>query len=58
MNRNLTKGSSINDVTVLKGRGQGFCDNSSKASVIKKRDDGGRRGKKRSKLHDIIMDVP
>jgi hypothetical protein len=29
-------GSSINDVTVLGGRGyQGFCDNSTKASVIK-----------------------
>jgi hypothetical protein len=32
----MLKGSSINDVTVVGGRGyQGFCDNSTKASVIK-----------------------
>ena len=31
----LTKGSSINDVTVLRGGGQGFCDGSTKALVIK-----------------------
>ena len=29
-------GSSINDVTVLGGWGQGFCDDSTKASVIKR----------------------
>jgi hypothetical protein len=28
-------GSSINDVTALGGGGQGFCDNSTNASVIK-----------------------
>jgi hypothetical protein len=36
---------------VVGGRGQGFCDNSSKASVIK-RDEGG--SKKSPKLRDII----
>ena len=28
-------GSSMNDVTVLRGRGQGFCDGSTKALVLK-----------------------
>ncbi len=35
-NLKRTKGSSVNDVTVVMGRGyQGFCDNNTKASVIK-----------------------
>ncbi len=36
------KGSSINNVTVVGGRGQEFCDNSTKASVIKSLTIGGR----------------
>jgi hypothetical protein len=36
-------GPSINNVTALGGRGyQGFCDYSTKALLIKKRDDGER----------------
>jgi hypothetical protein len=35
------RGSSINNVTVVVGEGQLFCDSSTKAFVIKKRDDGG-----------------
>ena len=34
--KEITKGSSKKDVTAFRGRGcQGFCDNSTKASVIK-----------------------
>ena len=37
-----SKGSSINDVTTLGGMGQVFCDDSTKASVIKRVTIGGR----------------
>ncbi len=35
----------MNDVTVLGVRGLGFCVNSTRASEIKKRDDGGGESK-------------
>ena len=46
---NSAQGSSINDVTVLKGGGQGFCDYNSKA-FDKICDGGGRGGQKLSKI--------
>ncbi len=45
------KGSSINYVTVLGGGSHGFCDKSTKASVIKSVTMGGRGVKKCSKRH-------
>ncbi len=45
----VNKGSSINDVTFLGGGGQGFCDNSTKASVTKSVTMGGG-GPKMSKI--------
>ncbi len=39
------KGSSINDITVLGGGGQRFCDNSTKVSVIKSVTMGGEGSK-------------
>ena len=44
------KGSSINDVTVLGGGGRGFCDNSTKALVIKPVTMGGGGGQKLFKI--------
>ena len=47
----LLKGSSINDVTVFGGGGQGFCDGSTKALVIKSVTMGeGAGGQKLSKI--------
>ncbi len=49
------KGLSINDVTALGERkGECFSYNSTKASVIKKRDDGVRGPKNCQKLCDVI----
>ena len=59
-----TWGSSINDVTVLGGRGyQGFCDDSTKALVLKSVTMGGGGVKNYQKLRDVIygrtlMDEP
>ena len=48
-------GSSTNDVTVLGGRGyQGFCDNSTKAIVLKRVTMGGGGVKNYPKLRDVI----
>ena len=53
------KGSSINDVTVLGGRGyQGFCDNSIKALFQKRLTMGGGGVKNYSKLRDVINGWP
>ncbi len=52
------KGAFINDVMVVGERGQGFCDNSTKVSVIKKRDDGGREVQECPKLRDVIYERP
>ncbi len=49
------KGSSINEVTALGGRGyQGFCDNSTKALVIKSVTMGGGGVKNYQILRDVI----
>jgi hypothetical protein len=53
------RGPSINDVTALGGRGyQGFCDNSTKNLINKKREDGGRGVKNYQKLRDVIYGQP
>jgi hypothetical protein len=53
------KGLPINDVTVVGGGGKRFCDNSTKASVIKKmRDDGGMGDQNCPKLSDVIYGRP
>ena len=52
------KGSSINDVTVLGGGGQGFCDNSSKSLVIKRVTIGGGGVRNCPKLRDVIYGRP
>ena len=46
-----------NDVTVLGRGGQGFCDNSTKALVIKRMATG-ERVKKCPKLRDVIYEKP
>jgi hypothetical protein len=51
--------SSINDVTSLGGRGyQGFCDNSTKALVIKSVAMGGGGVKNKNTLRDVIYITP
>ena len=53
----LTMVSSINDVTVLGGRGQGFCDDSTKAFTIKLVTMGGG-SEIVPKLRDVIYGRP
>jgi hypothetical protein len=48
----------VQNLRYVGGAGQGFCDNSTKASAIKKRDDGRRKIKKCSKLRDVIYGRP
>ena len=51
--------SSINDVTVLGEGGQGICDDSTKAFVIKRVTMGGGGGSKNwQKLRDVIYGQP
>jgi hypothetical protein len=52
------KGLSINDVMVLGGRGQGCCDNSTKASVMKSVTIVGGGVKKCPNLSDVIDGRP
>jgi hypothetical protein len=53
------KGPSINDVTALGGRGyQGFCDNSTKALLIKSVTMGGGGVKNYEKLRDVSYGRP
>ncbi len=57
----FTSGLSINDVTVLGGGGQRFCDNITKASVKKSLTMGGRGlggVKNCAKFHDVIYGQP
>jgi hypothetical protein len=57
--RKYDKGSSINDVTVLGGRGyQGFCDDSTKALVLKSVTIGGGGVKNYQKIRDVIYGRP
>jgi hypothetical protein len=52
-------GPSINDVTALGGRGyQGFCNNSTKALLIKTVMMGGGGVKNYQKLRDVIFERP
>ena len=51
-------GSSINDVTVIGGGGQYFCDGSTKAFSNKKRDEGEGGVKNCPKLRDNIYGRP
>ena len=54
-----TLGSSINDVTVLEGRGyQGFCDDSAKALVLKSVTMGGGGVKNYRKMRDVLYGRP
>ena len=54
----VPKGSSINDVTVLGGGGQGFFDDSTKALVTKRLTMGGEGVKNCQKLRDVIYGRP
>ena len=52
--KTLTLGSSINDATVLGGRDRGFCDDTTKALVIKSVTMEGECAKTCPKLCDVI----
>ena len=55
---NVPSGSSINDVTVIGGGGQVFCDDSTNALLIRRVTMGGRSVKNCPKLRDVIHGRP